>query len=490
MAAIESTIDPEMAKTLSSELATIPSVNRLLQDPDVVALVEKYGHTATSDAVRGVLADARARLKSSNNAGSTELGPHIFAKQISQRLETAAAPSLKRVFNLTGTVLHTNLGRAPLPPEVVEAITGAALQPSNLEFDIDSGRRGDRDNHLEARICRLTGAEAATVVNNNAAAVLLTLNSIALRKEVAVSRGELIEIGGSFRMPDIMARAGCRLHEVGTTNRTHLYDFSNAIGPRMALIMKVHTSNYVVKGFTAGVAEHDLAGLAHEHGLPFAVDLGSGSLVDLSRWGLPHEPTPRETLAAGADVVTFSGDKLLGGPQAGIIVGTKALVSKIRRNPMKRAMRLGKLSIAALDAVLRLYDDPDRLPEKLPALRWLVRSPADITAAAERLMPSMKAWVGERGTVSLQSVQSQIGSGAQPAGTLTSAAIAIHPAGGKKGQGTRLRKLNESLRALPIPVIGRVENNALVLDLRCLDDEAGFIVQIGVGSTSQETSQP
>lgn len=488
MTTIMNTANQEMPKTSQSDLAAIPSVDRLLHDPNVVALVETYGHKATSGAVREVLADARAHLKSNSDVQSIQLRIHTLTQLISERLETSAAPSLKRVFNLTGTVLHTNLGRAPLPPEVVDAIADAALQPSNLEFDIVSGRRGDRDSHLESRICALTGAEAATVVNNNAAAVLLTLNSIALRKEVAVSRGELIEIGGSFRMPDIMARAGCRLHEVGTTNRTHLHDFANAIGKRMALIMKVHTSNYVVEGFTAGVAERDLAKLAHEHDLPFVVDLGSGSLVDLSRWGLPHEPTPRETLMAGADVVTFSGDKLLGGPQAGIIVGTKKLISKIRRNPMKRAMRLGKLSIAALDAVLRLYDNPDRLPEKLPALRWLVRSPADITAAAERLLPSMKEWVGERGIVLLQSVESQIGSGAQPSGTLSSTALAIHPVGSKKGRGTRLRKLNEALRALPLPVIGRVENDALVLDLRCLDDEDAFIAQIVIETNRLETS--
>jgi len=484
---IQSMNDPEMTKSRSSEFAAIPSVDRLLHDPGVIALVETYGHSATSDAVREVLADARSRMRSNEKVGPAQLHPDTLTQRISERLETAAAPSLRRVFNLTGTVLHTNLGRAPLPPEVIDAITEAALQPSNLEFNIEKGRRGDRDDHLESRICALTGAEAATVVNNNAAAVLLTLNSLALRKEVAVSRGELIEIGGSFRIPDIMARAGCRLHEVGTTNRTHLHDFANAMGKRMALIMKVHTSNYVVEGFTASVAERDLAALAHENDLPFVVDLGSGSLVDLSRWGLPHEPTPRETLASGADIVTFSGDKLLGGPQAGIIVGTKDLVAKIRRNPMKRAMRLGKLSIAALDAVLRLYDDPDRLPEKLPSLRWLVRSPTDIAAAAERLMPQLKAWVGDRGTVSLQSVESQIGSGAQPAGALPSTAIAIHPSGGKRGQGTRLRKLNELLRALPLPVIGRVENDALVLDLRCLDDEDAFVAQLAAESAGLDT---
>ena len=480
----------EMPKPQSPQFAAIPSVDRLLHEPAVKALAEAYGHSATADAVREVPAEFRAHLNTDDGSARAAPEPEILVQHITDKLEDSAAPSLRRVFNLTGTVLHTNLGRAPLPVEVLEAITDAALHPTNLEYDIGKGRRGDRDSHLEARLCALTGAEAATVVNNNAAAVLLTLNSLALRKEVAVSRGELIEIGGSFRMPDIMARAGCRLHEVGTTNRTHLHDYANAVGDRMALIMKVHTSNYVVEGFTAAVPESDLATLAHDHALPFVVDLGSGSLVDLKRWGLPHEPTPRETLAAGADLVTFSGDKLLGGPQAGIIVGHADLIAKIKRNPMKRAMRLGKLSIAALDAVLRLYDDPDRLAEKLPALRWLARAAIKIEAAATRLLPAFTAWVGERGTVSIVSVHSQIGSGAQPAGALPSAAIAIHPSGGKRGRGSRLKKLGEALRGLPVPVIGRVENDAFVLDLRCLDDEAGLISQLAAATSANGKPQP
>ena len=479
-----------MSKAQSPRFAAIPSVDRLLHEPAVEALAEAYGHTATTDAAREVLADLRAHMNGGDASTSAAPNPELLTRHIADKLEASAAPSLRRVFNLTGTVLHTNFGRAPLPVEVLDAITDAALHPTNLEYDIGKGRRGDRDSHLEARLCALTGAEAATVVNNNAAAVLLTLNSLALRKEVAVSRGELIEIGGSFRMPDIMARAGCRLREVGTTNRTHVHDYADALGDRMALIMKVHTSNYVVEGFTAAVPEPDLAALAHEHALPFVVDLGSGSLVDLTRWGLPHEPTPRETLAAGADLVTFSGDKLLGGPQAGIIVGRADLVAKIKRNPMKRAVRLGKLSIAALDAVLRLYDDPDRLAEKLPALRWLARPVAEIEVMATRLLPAMTGWVGEHGTVSIISVHSQVGSGAQPAGALPSAAIAIHPSGGNRGRGSRLKKLSEALRALPIPVIGRVENDTLVLDLRCLDDEAGLTSQLAAETSSNGEPQP
>lgn len=472
-----------MANRRTPGLADIPSVDRLLREAAIEALSAAHGQSATTEAVREVLAEVRSRLESSGDGGFDLSETGAMTQRVADKLDAAAAPSLRRVFNLTGTVLHTNLGRAPLPPEVIEAVTAAALQPTNLEYDIAKGRRGDRDDHLEPRLCALTGAEAATVVNNNAAAVLLTLNSLALRKEVAVSRGELIEIGGSFRMPDIMARAGCRLREVGTTNRTHLHDYADAIEDRTSLIMKVHTSNYVIEGFTAAVPERDLAELAHANDLPFVVDLGSGSLVDLARWGLPHEPTPRETFAAGADLVTFSGDKLLGGPQAGIIVGRADLVAKLKRNPMKRAMRLGKLSIAALEAVLHLYDDPDRLAEKLPGLRFLTRPISEIEASAERLLPALAEWVGERGTVSIESVHSQIGSGAQPGGALPSAALTIRPAGGKRGQGTRLKELAAAMRALPVPVIGRIERDALLLDLRCLDDEAAFAAQLAEQSS-------
>ena len=467
-----------MATAKPSNLAAIPSVDRVLREPAVDALSESYGRPATTGAVREVLADLRSAVKAGRDLKPKAREPDALASAVAAKLEAAAAPSLRRVFNLTGTALHTNLGRAPLPPEVIEAVAMAALRPTNLEFDIDRGRRGDRDSHLEARLCALTGAEAATAVNNNAAAVLLTLNSLALRKEVVVSRGELIEIGGSFRMPDIMSRAGCRLREVGTTNRTHLHDYADAVGEKTALIMKVHTSNYVVEGFTAEVPGRDLAELAHARHLPFVVDLGSGSLVDLTRWDLPHEPTPRETLAAGADLVTFSGDKLLGGPQAGIVAGRADLVARIKRNPMKRAMRLGKLSIAALEAVLRLYDDPDRLAEKLPTLRLMTRPATEIEAAAVRLLPVLAAWVGDRGSVTLQPVQSQIGSGAQPASSLPSTALVVHPSGGKRGLGGRLEKLAGDLRGLAIPVIGRIEKDALVLDLRCLDDEAAFASQL------------
>ncbi len=452
----------------------LPSVDRLLADASITALADLHGRAVITQLVRATLADAREAARS----GTPLPDVASLIATVGSGAAAHALPNLRPVFNLTGTVLHTNLGRAPLPEAAIAALVTAARSPCALEYDIESGGRGDRDDIVNELLCELTGAEAATVVNNNAAAVFLLLNTLAQRKEVVVSRGELIEIGGAFRVPDIMKRAGAKLVEVGTTNRTHLKDFDEAVTPRTAMLMKIHASNYAIQGFTHAVSESELARLAHAHGLPFVVDLGSGTLVDLDRWGLPHEPTPRENIAAGADLVTFSGDKLLGGPQAGLLVGRKDLIAKIKKNPLKRALRVGKLTLAALEAVLRLYRDPDRLHERLTALHLLTRPESQIRAAAERLLPSLQnALASLPVTVEIVQLKSQIGSGSLPVDRLPSTGLAVRPQGKKSGV---LNRIEAALRGLPRPVIGRIEDGALLLDLRCLlaHEETEFAAQL------------
>jgi L-seryl-tRNA(Ser) seleniumtransferase len=456
-----------MAKSASLALRKLPSVDEVLRTPLALEATENFGRLAVVAAVRDVLAAARAAKTGAGEAIEVA-GAALMA------LDAAHQSNLKPVFNLTGTVLHTNLGRALLAEAAVEAAVSAMRNAVALEFDLGGGKRGDRDDLVRDLLCELTGAEDATMVNNNAAAVLLVLNTLAKGREAIVSRGELIEIGGAFRMPEIMSRAGARLVEVGTTNRTHKKDYLDAIGPKTGLILKVHTSNYRIEGFTKEVGVRELAALAREKKVPLVHDLGSGTLIDLARFGLAHEPTVKEAVAESADLVTFSGDKLLGGPQCGFIVGRKELIARIKSNPMKRALRIDKIRLAALEATLKLYRDPDRLTERLPTVRLLARPKKDIEAAARRLLPVVAEKIGDKFEVSVVACASQIGSGALPTEKVPSAGLAIRVRGAKRG-GRGLAALSIALRQLALPVVGHIDDNALILDLRCLDDEKGFI---------------
>lgn len=430
--------------------------------PGLASLIASVGRPLVVETLRAWADEKR---------GSPEVADETAcARWCAARLSALVRPSQRRVFNLTGTVLHTNLGRAVLAEEAIAAAVEAMRSPTTLEYDVERGERGERDDHIAPWLRRLTGAEAATAVNNNAAAVLLALSALAAGREVIVSRGELIEIGGAFRIPDIMMQAGCRLVEVGTTNRTHLRDYASAIGPDTAAIMKVHPSNYAIQGFTRSVAAAELAPLAREKGLVLIEDLGSGTLADLETWNLPHEPTAREAIDGGVDVVTFSGDKLLGGPQAGLLVGRKALIERVARHPMKRALRLDKVRLAALEATLRLYADPANLARQLPTIGSLARSAVDIESQAQRVLPVLQKGLGEAWQATVQPVRGQIGSGALPVDLLPSFAVAI------RGKG--LDGLAARMRRLPIPVIGRISGDTLLLDLRTLDDEASFVAQL------------
>lgn len=449
-------------------LRALPSVDHVLLLAG--GAIERFGRAEVTAAVREEL----ARLRAAGGAGlEREAAAAAVAAAALDRLAARERSGLRPLFNLTGTVLHTNLGRAQLAEAAIEAATAAMREAVALEFDLESGGRGERDDHLRGLLRELTGAEDATVVNNNAAAVLIALNTLGEGREAIVSRGELIEIGGAFRMPDIMARAGVRLVEVGTTNRTHARDYRAALRPETGLLLKVHPSNYRIEGFTAEVPGAELAAIAHEAGVPLLNDLGSGTLVDLSAHGMAREPTVGEAVAEGADLVTFSGDKLLGGPQAGFILGRRELIAAINRNPMKRALRVDKIRLAALEATLKLYRDPARLVDRLPTLRLLARPEPAIAAQARRLLPEVARRLPGGIAVAAAPCRSQIGSGALPLDTLPSHGLRLTAPAGRM-----LEALATALRALPRPVIGRLRDGALLLDLRCLEDEAGFLASL------------
>ena len=446
----------------------LPATDRLLRDPAFSAVLARYGHAQVVTLLRQMLEEAREYIRQQQALpGWCDDWPQETGRRLAQTLQSALRP----VFNLTGTVLHTNLGRAIQAETAVDAVAQAMRAPVTLEYSLDDAGRGHRDRALAELLCRITGAEDACIVNNNAAAVLLMLAATAGGKEVVLSRGELVEIGGAFRIPDVMRQAGCILHEVGTTNRTHAKDYRQAVNDNTGLLMKVHTSNYSIEGFTAAVDEAELAMIGRETGIPVVADLGSGSLVDLSQYGLPKEPMPQEMIAAGVSLVSFSGDKLLGGPQAGIIVGEKAMIARLQQHPLKRALRADKMTLAALEATLRLYLHPETLADRLPTLRLLTRTAEAIQAQALRLQPLLAAHYAQF-EVRVEPCQSQIGSGSLPVDCLPGAALTFTP---RDGRGSQLEALAARWRGLTIPVIGRIYDGRLWLDLRCLEDEPRFM---------------
>ncbi|WP_297323085.1 L-seryl-tRNA(Sec) selenium transferase [uncultured Bartonella sp.] len=454
-----------------ADFSLLPAVNVILGEKAAEEALNMFGHSATVDAIRAVLADERILIKAGRMARSSD----ALAMMAYERLQADSRSSMRAVFNLTGTILHTNFGRAQLPETAIAAAVTAMRNAVSLEYDLETGERGERDDHLRDVICELTGAEDATIVNNNAAAVLLVANTIAGNGgETIISRGELIEIGGAFRMPDIMESAGCKLVEVGTTNRTHLADYEKTIGEQTALILKVHTSNYRIEGFSKSVTTKELAKLAQIHNVPLVEDLGSGTLVHLETFGLPHEPTVQDVIKSGADIVTFSGDKLLGGVQAGFIIGKAELIAKINKNPMKRSLRVDKVRLAALEIVLRLYRNEEKRNETIPTLRYLSRNQRDIAHQAADLCSKIKQFFAPDYLVEICPCYSQVGSGAVPAETLPSYGISINAV----DPADSLPILAYRLRQLPKPVIGRIHNNRLILDLRCLDDMDGFVYNL------------
>ncbi len=433
----------------------IPPVQELLHHPLFALFAISRRH------LKSIIQQETHRFRQAVHSGELQPAPETVARlledRITLRLRQLTSPQLTRVINATGIIAHTNLGRAPLPSVAMEAIRQLGERYCNLEFQLSSGRRGKRESHVERLFQLLTGAEAALVVNNNAAAVLLVLNSLARRKEVIVSRGELVEIGGSFRLPEVMKSSGARLVEVGTTNKTHLEDYQAAISSRTAAILKVHPSNYRVVGFTSSVPLNALAQLAHRFELPLIYDLGSGALTDLRRWNLPYEPVAAAALAEGADVLTFSGDKVLGGPQAGIVVGKTTFLKKIKRNPLARALRCDKFTYAALEATLRLYLQPEALPQRLPVLHLLTTPVDTLRQRGEMVIQSLTT---SSVTLDIVDSQSQMGSGALATETIPSVALCLNPT--RNSVSTLARKLRQNQP----PIIGYIQNNRLYLDLR------------------------
>jgi L-seryl-tRNA(Ser) seleniumtransferase len=458
-----------MTERAANVLRELPSIDRLLKHPRCEALLARYKRDYVAGKCREVLDVLRAQIRDGQKFSSSELNDDGIFDRIEHRLAAESQPRLMRVVNATGTILHTNLGRALLSARATEAVAAVAGQPVNLEYDLGAGKRGRREATIEQLLIELTGAEGATVVNNNAAAVLLGLNTLAQGKEAVVSRGELIEIGGSFRIPEIMAKSGALLKEVGSTNRTHPEDYEKAINDSTGLLLKVHTSNYKIVGFSAEVELESLVAIGRKHNIPVMEDLGSGALIDLSDFGLPKEPVVSDRIRAGGDIVTFSGDKILGGPQAGLLVGRKSLITRMNNNHLQRALRCGKLTLAALEATLRCYRQSPDIAKELPTLRAFTRPFEEIRAMGEQVAPQLQSALGDGFHVTLEESTSQIGSGALPTEELPTVVIAVE----NKREGAD-RIAERFRRAIP-PIIGRIRDDRFLLDLRAVFDANDLI---------------
>lgn len=450
-------------------LRDLPSVDRLLKHPKSESLLIRFSRTYVTQKCREALDELRRAIRQGQPLAAEELQDESILSRMEKQIASEGEPKLIRVINATGTVLHTNLGRALLPKAAIEAVCRVGSHPVNLEYDLSEGGRGKREDAIEKILIELTRAEAGTVVNNNAAAVLLGLNTLAEGKEVVVSRGELIEIGGSFRIPEIMSKSGAILKEVGSTNRTHPEDYEKAINKKTALLLKVHTSNYKIVGFSAEVDLAQLVAIGKRHKLPVMEDLGSGALIDLSQYGLPKEPVVAERIALGADIVTFSGDKILGGPQAGLLVGKKTWVSRINKNPLKRALRCGKLTLGALEATLKLYQQSANVAETIPTLKAFTRSLGEIQEMGERVLSTLQKRLGEGFHLALEDSTSQIGSGALPTEEIPTKVISIHH------NGIGAERIAKRFRDASPPILGRIKDGRFLLDLRTIFDSNDLI---------------
>ncbi len=445
-------------------LRSLPAVDRLLQEEPLINIAGTVPRKLILEAAQETIDIYRERILAATSAGELQMikiEPATLAREASIKAESRLLFSLRSVINATGTVIHTNLGRSPLPDSAVKAVSDTSANYCNLELSLDTGKRDSRLSHVEKLLCELTGAEAAMVVNNNAAAVFLVLNTLANKGQVIVSRGQLVEIGGSFRIPDVMSAGGAVLVEVGTTNKCYLNDYAEAINDDSALLLKVHTSNYRILGFTEEVGREELVNLGRHSGLPVVEDLGSGTLLDLTPYGLPPEPRVQDCLKEGVPLVTFSGDKLLGGPQAGIIVGEKGLIKRCRNNQLLRALRVDKYTIAALEATLRIYRDKEKAIREIPVLDMLTKEPKDLKRQAQLLLRRLKKHINN-GQMKLVEGKSAVGGGAFPLAELPSFLVSFKP------EGVSLAELVRELRLADTPVVARVQQDCLLLDVRTL----------------------